>query len=119
MARTKKLTTNADSKADSKADSNLESTVETQNEVNVLETQTNETNLQIITKSKRGRKPKNALLNDLTTNTNENIILYHSDDINKDCCDEEKQIILEIKDTNTIDEKDAQIKPAGKKVLRF
>ena len=115
MARTKKLTTNADSKADSKADSNLESTVETQNEVNVLETQTNETNLQIITKSKRGRKPKNALLNDLTTNTNENIILYHSDDINKDCCDEEKQIILEIKDTNTIDEKDAQIKPAGKK----
>jgi len=115
MARTKKLTTNADSKADTKTDSNLESTVETQNEVNVLETQTNENNLQIITKSKRGRKPKNALLNDLTTNTNENIILYHSDDKNKDCCDEEKQIILEIKDTNPIDEKDAQIKPAGKK----
>jgi hypothetical protein len=116
MTRTKKLTTNIETK--------LETQGEIQNEVIQLQNQNSENNLQIITKSKRGRKPKNAsLISNLTTKSNENIILFHSEqNKDNDCCNEGKQIILEIKDTNTIDhidesiqEKNVQIKPTGKK----
>jgi hypothetical protein len=116
MPRIKKLITNIKPKE------------ETKEEVVGLVSQPNECNLQIITKSKRGRKPKNAsLINNMnngntSTNTNENIILYNSDDTQIHYCDEEKQITLEIKDVNTIenlqnsiDEKDGQLKPTGKK----
>ena len=98
MARIKKVKTDIESKTESKEESKEED------------------NLLIITKSKRGRKPKNQSLinNSNITNTNENIILYHSESKNSLCCDEENEIILEIKDT-TIDEKDIPIKPPGKK----
>ena len=120
MARIKKLTTNIEPKLEPKEVPISEPKEEPKLE---LQIQSNENILPVITKSKRGRKPKNAsLLNNLTKNTNENIILYHSDDIPNNCCDEEKQIILEIKDTNIIenidnsnDEKDVLTKPAGKK----
>jgi hypothetical protein len=121
MARTKKIKTNIEPKEETKE--------EPKEEVIGLENQNNECNLQIINKSKRGRKPKNLSLinnNNVNTsniNTKENIVLYSSDDKSKDCCGEEKQIILEIKDDmnvienlqNSMDEKGVPSKPVGKK----
>jgi hypothetical protein len=129
MARTKKIKTNIEPKEETKEEPKEETKEEPKEEVIGLENQNNECNLQIINKSKRGRKPKNLSLinnNNVNTsniNTKENIVLYSSDDKSKDCCGEEKQIILEIKDDmnvienlqNSMDEKGVPSKPVGKK----
>lgn len=133
MARTKKIKTNIETKEELKEEVKEETKEELKEEVKEevfgLENQNNESNLQIITKSKRGRKPKNVSLinnnnvNISNINTKENIVLYSSDDKLKHCCGEEKQIILEIKDDlnvienlqNSMDEKEVPSKPVGKK----
>jgi len=112
MARIKKLA----NKVEPKVEPKLEPKIETQNGPIEIQIQTNESNLQIITKSKRGRKPKNmSLISNISTHSNENIILCHIENKKPDCYDEDKQIFLEIKETNTIDESDVQTKPTGKK----
>jgi len=115
MPRIKNLLTNAKPTSEPK--------LKTPNDDIKIEDKDDEINLQIIPKSKRGRKPKNATIeNNLNTNTNENILLIQSDDKISNNCNEEKEILLEINDTNTIDnlydcnyEKDVQIKSTGKK----
>lgn len=75
-------------------------------------------------KSKRGRKPKNASLNSITTTTqnmqhsehienNENIILSHAVEINELSPNKDNETSLDNEDD--VDENDQPIKPHGKK----